>query len=226
MRTRIKICGMTRPQDVDAAVDAGADAVGFVFYPSSPRYVTPESAAALAARLPPFVTAVGLFVNTDAKTVRAIAARARLQLLQFHGDESADFCNDFDLPFIKAARVRPDLDLLKYAQQFNAARGILLDAFVEGYGGGGEVFDWALIPGEIAARVVLSGGLHAANVGAGIAALGRFGAPRAAPLGVDVSSGVEVAKGIKDGALIRAFVAAVRAADENLLAGASHHKGT
>ena len=217
---------MTRPQDVDAAVEAGADALGFVFYPPSPRYVTPEAAAALAARLPPFVAAVGLFVNADARTVRATAARARLQLLQFHGDESAEFCNGFDLPFIKAARVRPDLDLLKYARQFNAARGILLDAFVEGYGGGGEVFDWALIPGEIAARAVLSGGLHAANVAAGIAALRRLGAPRAAPLGVDVSSGVEVAKGIKDAALIRDFIAAVRAADENSQAGASHHKGT
>ena len=157
---------------------------------------------------------MGLFVNADAATVCATAARAKLQLLQFHGDEPAPFCAGFALPFIKAARVRPGLDLVEFGREFKAARGVLLDAFVEGYGGGGEVFDWALIPGEIAARAVLSGGLHAANVGAGIRALKALGAPDPAPLGVDVSSGVETAKGIKDAALIREFVAAVRAADD------------
>ncbi len=214
MRTRVKICGLTRPQDVEDAVEAGADAIGFVFYPKSPRYVTPDLAADLAARLPPFVTAVGLFVNAESATVNATAQRAGLQLLQFHGDEAPDYCAGFPLPFIKAARVRPGLDLLKFGAEFKAARGILLDAFVEGYGGGGEVFDWALIPKEIAARAVLSGGLHAANVAAGIRALRALAAPDSAPLGVDVSSGVETAKGIKDAALIRAFIAAVRAADQ------------
>ena len=213
MRTRIKICGLTRPQDVDAAVEAGADAVGFVFYPPSPRHVTAEVAAALAARLPPFVTAVGLFVNAAADEVNRIAAVAGIQLLQFHGDETPEYCRGFNLPHIRAARVRPGLDLLKFAAQHETARAILLDAFVEGYGGGGEVFDWSLIPREIAARAVLSGGLHAGNVAPGIRAMRALGAPRMAPLGVDVSSGVEAARGIKDAARIRAFVDAVRAAD-------------
>ncbi|MBL8385593.1 MAG: phosphoribosylanthranilate isomerase [Burkholderiales bacterium] len=213
MKTRVKICGLTRPEDVDAAVAAGADAVGFVFYPPSPRCVSPETAAALAARLPPFITAVGLFVNAERDAVARIAGIARLQLLQFHGDETPEFCAGFPLPYIKAARVRPGLDLLEFSRKFDRARGILLDAFVQGYGGGGEVFDWSLIPREIAGRVVLSGGLHAANVAAGIGALKALAAPEPAPLGVDVSSGVEVAKGVKDGALIRAFIAAVRAAD-------------
>lgn len=225
-RTRIKICGLTRPADVDAAVEAGADALGFVFYPPSPRYVTPAAAARLIARMPPFVTAVGLFVNAQAALVRDTAAQARLQLLQFHGDEDAAFCNSFALPFIKAARVRPDLDLLKYDDEFKAARAILLDAFVTGYGGGGEVFDWSLIPSRIAARAVLSGGLHAANVAAGITALRRLGASWQAPLGVDVSSGVEVARGIKDATLMHAFVAAVRAADQQLAAGDGASKET
>lgn len=214
MRTRVKICGLTRPEDIDAAVQAGADAIGFVFYPKSQRYVSPTLAASLAARLPPFVTAVGLFVNAEADLVNATTQQVGLQLLQFHGDEAADYCEGFSLPFIKAARVRPGLDLLKFGAEFKVARGILLDAFVEGYGGGGEVFDWALIPKEIAARAVLSGGLHAANVAAGIRSLRALAAPEPAPLGVDVSSGVEAAKGIKDAALIRAFMAAVRAADE------------
>lgn len=226
IRTRIKICGVTRPADVDAAVEAGADAIGLVFYPPSPRYVTPAAAARLIERMPPFVTAVGLFVNADAALVRDTAGEARLQLLQFHGDESAAFCSAFALPFIKAARVRPDLDLLKYGDDFKAARAILLDAFVTGYGGGGEVFDWSLIPAKIAARAVLSGGLHAANVAAGIVALRRLAATRHAPLGVDVSSGVEVAKGIKDATLIRAFVAAVRAADMQLAGGDGARKDT
>ena len=219
-RTRIKICGITREEDLQAAVAAGADAVGFVFYPQSQRCITPQRARALADLLPPFVSAVGLFVNATADVVRATAAAARLQLLQFHGEESPEYCAQFTLPYIKAARVVPGLDLLEYEAQFHTARGLLLDAYVEGYGGGGEVFDWSLIPKEIAARAVLSGGLHAGNVGAGIKAL--------RPLGVDVSSGVEQAKGIKDAALIRQFVAAVRAADRELAANSaadSHLQG-
>ena len=207
IRTRIKICGITREQDLQAAVEAGVDAIGFVFYPPSKRCISPQRARQLADLLPPFVSAVGLFVNADPAVVQATADTARLQLLQFHGEESPEYCARFTLPHIKAARINPGLDLIEYQARFSSARGLLLDAFVEGYGGGGEVFDWSLIPKEIAARAVLSGGLHAGNVGAGIQAL--------RPLGVDVSSGVEQAKGIKDATLIRSFVAAVRAADRD-----------
>jgi phosphoribosylanthranilate isomerase len=208
IRTRIKICGITREQDLEAAVEAGVDAIGFVFYPPSKRCITPERARQLADLLPPFVAATGLFVNLAPDLVQSTADTARLQLLQFHGEETPEYCARFTLPYIKAARVAPGLDLLEYAAKFSSARGLLLDAFVEGYGGGGEVFDWSLIPKKVAARAVLSGGLHAGNVGAGIRAL--------RPLGVDVSSGVEQAKGIKDAGLIRQFVAAVCAADAEL----------
>ncbi len=208
-RTRIKICGITREADLEAAVEAGVDAIGFVFYPPSQRCISPERARQLADLLPPFVTATGLFVNLAPDQVQATADTARLQLLQFHGEETPEYCAGFALPYMKAARVVPGLDLLEYAGKFSSARGLLLDAFVEGYGGG-EVFDWSLIPKKVAARAVLSGGLHAGNVGAGIKAL--------RPLGVDVSSGVEQAKGIKDAGLIRRFVAAVRAADAELAA--------
>ena len=210
-RTRIKICGITREADLAAAVEAGADAVGFVLYPQSGRYVTPERARQLCALVPPFVTVVGLFVNQDGARVREIARTAHLQLLQFHGDETPDYCTQFDLPYIKAARVTPSLDLLKFEQQYNTACGILLDAFVDGYGGGGEVFDWDLIQKQLTgpgARYVVSGGLRPSNTAAAIEAL--------RPFGVDVSSGVESAKGIKDAALIRQFIAAVRAADDNI----------
>jgi phosphoribosylanthranilate isomerase len=207
-RTRIKICGITREQDLEAAVEAGVDAIGFVFYPPSKRCISPERARQLADLLPPFVTATGLFVNEPRDVVQRTADVARLQLLQFHGEETPEFCELFTLPYIKAARVVPELDLVEYGSRFKTARGMLLDAFVEGYGGGGEVFDWSLIPEEVAARAVLSGGLRAENVGAGIRSL--------RPLGVDVSSGVEEGKGIKDAALIRQFVAAVRAADADL----------
>ena len=211
-RTRIKICGITREVDLAAAVEAGADAVGFVFYPNSPRYVTPARACALSAMLPPFVTATGLFVNEAADSVQKIADTAGLQLLQFHGDEPPDYCAQFALPYVKAARIAAGFDLLKFASEFHAARGILLDALVEGYGGGGEVFDWTLVSSlcdqNLLARAVLSGGLRPANAAAGIKAL--------RPFAVDVSSGVEIAKGIKDAALMRQFVAAVRAADAEL----------
>jgi phosphoribosylanthranilate isomerase len=210
IHTRIKICGLTREQDVEAAIEAGADAIGFVFYPPSQRCITAERARQLADLLPPFIPAVGLFVNLEPDAVRRTAETARLQLLQFHGEETPEYCAAFTLPYIKAARVVPGLDLLEYGRKFSSARGLLLDAFVEGYGGGGEVFDWSLIPKKVAARAVLSGGLHAGNVGAGIKAL--------RPLGVDVSSGVEQGKGIKDAALIRRFVAAVQAADRELAA--------
>ena len=208
MKTRIKICGLTREEDVDAAVAAGADAIGFVFYPPSPRYVTPERAAELARRIPPFVDVVGLFVNADPATVLANCASVPLNLLQFHGDEDAAYCRQFSRPYLRAARVRPGLDLVEFAGSFPEARGLLLDAFVEGYGGGGHVFDWTLIPPALPGHLILSGGLHADNVAAAI--------ERVRPDAVDVSSGVESGKGIKDHAKIAAFVAAVRKADDRL----------
>lgn len=208
MKTRIKICGLTREGDVDAAVAAGADAIGFVFYPHSPRYVTPQRAAELARRIPPFVDVVGLFVNADPEDVAATCAQVPLSLLQFHGDEAADYCRQFSRPYLRAARVRAGLDLVEFAGSFPDARGLLLDAFVEGYGGGGHVFDWTLIPPALPGFLVLSGGLTAENVGAAI--------DRVRPDAVDVSSGVESGKGIKDHEKIAAFVAAVRKADDRL----------
>ena len=206
MRTRIKICGLTREADVDAAVEAGADAIGFVLYPPSPRYVTPQRAAELARRIPPFVDVVGLFVNEAPEVVRAACDALPINLLQFHGDEDAAYCRQFARPWLRAARVRPELDLVEFARSFHEARGLLLDAFVEGYGGGGHVFDWTLIPPGLPGHLVLSGGLHADNVADAIR--------RVRPAAVDVSSGVEAGKGIKDHDKMRAFVAAVRAADE------------
>jgi phosphoribosylanthranilate isomerase len=205
---RIKICGLTREADVDAAVAAGADAIGFVFYPPSPRYVTAQRAAELAKRIPPFVDVVGLFVNESPQLVHAACAMVPINVLQFHGDEDAAYCRQFARPYLRAARVRPGLDLVEFARSFPDARGLLLDAFVEGYGGGGHVFDWTLIPPDLPGFLVLSGGLTAANVAEAI--------ERVHPVAVDVSSGVEMSKGIKDHSKIAAFVAAVRKADESI----------
>ncbi|MDQ8021049.1 MAG: phosphoribosylanthranilate isomerase [Moraxellaceae bacterium] len=205
MRTRIKICGLTRVEDVKAVVEAGADAIGFVFYPPSPRAVTIEQAAELCRHVPPFVSTVGLFVNEERQRIRAVLDAVPLSLLQFHGDETAADCEGFGRPYLKAARMRPGLDLVDYAAQFSAAAGLLLDAFAEGYGGSGRVFDWSLIPSALPLPIVLSGGLGPANVEEAVR--------RVRPFAVDVSSGVEAAKGIKDAALIRDFVAGVRHAD-------------
>ena len=204
MSTRIKICGFTRKEDLQAAIDAGVDAIGLVFYPPSPRFVDVSSAAELARLGPPFVTIVGLFVNADPATIRATLAAVPIHLLQFHGDEDEGFCRQFDRPYIKAARVRPDVDLVQYARSFSSAQAILLDAFVEGYGGGGKVFDWTLIPPDFAKPLILSGGLDAGNVVDAIA--------RVRPAAVDFSSGVEAARGIKNAEKIREFVSAVRSA--------------
>ena len=218
-RTRIKICGLTREQDVDAAVAAGADAIGFVMYPPSPRHVTLERAAELAHRLPPFVTPVLLFVNASATEIIAACARIPGALLQFHGDESPETCLQVGRPFLRAARIPLDdnpaagadrFDLIKYAHDYSAAQAILLDAHVEGYGGGGKTFNWSLLPQNVNAHLVLSGGLTPANVIDGILQV----RPRCKTLAVDVSSGVEVSKGIKSFEKIHQFVAAVRAADE------------
>jgi phosphoribosylanthranilate isomerase len=207
-RTRIKICGITREEDLAAAVAAGADALGFVFYPPSPRHVAPQRAAELLALVPAFVTRVGLFVNEQAETVRAVLAQAPLDLLQFHGDEDAAYCASFGKPWIKAARVKAGFDLLEYASAFAGAPGVcglLLDAHVEGYGGGGQTFDWSLIPRSLPLPVILSGGLHPGNVVEAVRAV--------RPWAVDVSSGVESARGIKDVQKINEFIAGVRDAD-------------
>lgn len=206
-RTRIKVCGLTREADVDAAVEAGADAIGLVLYARSPRFVTVARAAELARRLPPFVMPVVLLVNADA----ALAAQARealpQALLQFHGDETPADCEALaaGLPFLRAARMGPGFDLLNFAHSFASAQAILVDAHVEGYGGGGQVFDWSLLPPSLPRPLILSGGLHPGNVEEGIR--------RVRPWAVDVSSGVEASKGIKDAALLRQFCQAVRTAD-------------
>ena len=226
-RTRIKICGLTREADVDACMAAGVDAVGFVLYAPSPRAVSIERAAELAKRLPPFVTPVLLFVNPNASEVIAACEAVAGATLQFHGDESPAFCTDMrqrtGSPYLRAARIplgpeAQQFDLVKYAHNYSDAQAILLDAHVQGYGGGGQTFNWSLLPPNVNAHLVLSGGLDAANVTDGIAQL----RPRGLSLAVDVSSGVEVLsdtgapgttlKGIKDATRIQQFVAAVRAA--------------
>jgi phosphoribosylanthranilate isomerase len=204
-RTRIKICGLTREADVDAAVEAGADAIGFVLYPGSARHIELARAAVLARRLPPFVTPVGLFVNASDADIAAATAAIPSLLLQFHGDETPRDCARPGRPYLRAARMAAGFDLLDFTSRFAQAQAILLDAHVEGYGGGGKVFDWSLIPSDVPLPVVLSGGLHAGNVIQGIQTV--------RPWAVDVSSGVESAKGIKDVVAIRRFCDAVREAD-------------
>lgn len=220
-RTRIKICGLMREQDVDAAVAAGVDAVGFVLYQKSPRYVSPQRAAELARRLPPFVTPVLLFVNESASNILAASSSMAAATIQFHGDETPKQCllatRDGARPFVRAARIplgtgARRFDLVKFASDYSKAQAILLDAQVDGYGGGGQTFNWSVLPANVDAHLVLSGGLNAANVIEGILKL----RPRCKTLAVDVSSGVEVPdhKGIKDTEKIKQFVAAVRAADQ------------
>jgi phosphoribosylanthranilate isomerase len=210
-RTRIKICGLTREADVDAAVQAGADALGFVLYPKSARCVSLARAAELAQRLPPFVTPVVLFVNPEPAEVDAAIAAIPTLLLQFHGDEAPDVCRRPARPYLRAARVTQNFDLPAFAAQYSHAQAILLDAHVQGYGGGGQMFDWSLIRTTISMPLVLSGGLNADNVLRGIQQL--------RPWGVDVSSGVEAStKGLKDADAIRRFCDAVREADARIAA--------
>ncbi len=205
MRTRIKICGITRTEDARAAADAGADAIGLVFYPPSPRYLGIERARELRVSLPPFVAAVALFVNPDAETVLDVVRHVKPDLLQFHGEETPEFCASFGLPYLKACRVRPGVDLIKYLAPYRGAAGWLADAYVAEYGGAGASFDWSLIPEVRPRPLVLSGGLSVANVGDAIR--------RVRPWAVDVSSGVEAEKGVKDAAKIVAFVTEVKNAD-------------
>ncbi|MCC8405685.1 phosphoribosylanthranilate isomerase [Paraburkholderia sp. MMS20-SJTN17] len=213
-RTRIKLCGLSKPADVDHAISLGADAIGLVFYPPSPRSVNVAQAVELVHGVPPFVSVVGLFVNATPDWVREVASNVNLTLLQFHGDETPQQCETLagvaGLPWLRALRVAADTqpaDLVKSAFNYSAASGLLFDTHVEGYGGGGRVFDWSLIPAELAHRAVLSGGLNAQNVSDAI--------HRVRPYAVDVSSGIEVpgARGVKDHARMAAFVRAVRAAD-------------
>jgi phosphoribosylanthranilate isomerase len=207
-RTRIKICGLTRETDVDDAIDAGADALGFVLYAKSPRHVSLARAAALVQRLPPFVTPVLLLVNASPHELRCATEAIPQALLQFHGDETPEQCHAAARPYLRAARMAPGLDLLDFAARFSSAQALLLDTFVSGYGGSGEVFDWSQIPPSVPLPVVLSGGLNPANVTDGVLSV--------RPWAVDVSSGVEISKGIKSGPLMRRFCKAVRDADERL----------
>ena len=218
-RTRIKICGLTREQDVDAVIEAGADAVGFVLYEKSPRYVTPQRAAELTRRLPAFMTPVLLVVNASLEQIQTAITLIPSATLQFHGDETPQECQlaAGTRPYLRAARIPMGeagrgFDLVKYAQDYSAAQAILLDAHVEGFGGGGKTFEWSHLPPSVNAHLVLSGGLTPANVADGIRQL----RPRCKSLAVDVSSGVEAAKGIKDTGKIHQFVAAVRATDISL----------
>jgi phosphoribosylanthranilate isomerase len=201
--TRIKICGITRVEDALAAAYSGADALGLVFYDKSPRFLTPKQAAQLAAAIPPFVTLVGLFVNSSAEAVEEILRQVPLDVLQFHGEEEPKFCSQFNRPYLKAVRVKYGVDLVQYAARYKDAQGLLLDAFIEGtHGGTGVSFDWTLIPHNLPLPVVLSGGLHVNNVADAI--------KQVRPWAVDVSSGVEAVKGIKDAVKIAAFINEVK----------------
>jgi phosphoribosylanthranilate isomerase len=204
-RVRIKICGITRVEDALNAVYLGADALGLVFYPQSPRAVSVMQAQAIVAALPPFVSVVGLFVNATAAEVAAIQAQVRLDVLQFHGDECAEYCAAFHVPYLKALRMQAQTDLIALAHTYASASALLLDTYVAGVQGGtGAVFDWAWIPRQVPKPLIIAGGLNPANVAHAIALLH--------PWGVDVSGGVEAAKGIKDAAKMAAFMAACDAA--------------
>lgn len=205
MRTRVKICGITRLEDAHAAVSAGADAIGLVFWPSSPRFVTVEQARALAAAAPPFVAVVGLFVDPPPAAVHDVLKRVNLALLQFHGSESPEQCRSYGRPYIKAISMRDDVNLQAEEKRYAAAAGLLLDAFAgELVGGSGRAFDWSRIPSGRTKPIVLAGGLTPENVGEAIR--------RVRPEAVDVSSGVEASKGVKDPKKIAAFMQAVREA--------------
>ncbi len=219
-RTRIKMCGFTREADVLAATAAGADAIGFVLSPPSPRQVSIERAAELARLLPAFATPVLLFVNESAERIQAACAAVPGAVLQFHGDETPEFCQAMTQAtgraHLKAARIplseAADFDLIKFAHLHSQAQALLLDAHVDGYGGGGKTFNWSLLPTNVKAHLVLSGGLTPANVADGIRTLRTHGLS----LAVDVSSGIETGKGLKDAEKIQQFVTAVRAADADL----------
>ena len=203
MSTRVKICGITRIEDALTAVRLGTNAIGFIFWDKSTRYIDPKEARKIVMALPPFVTVVGVYVNPSSEWVEETCSIAGLNLLQFHGDELPEFCSQFPLPYIKAVRIRSGIDLLQYAAQYSSSNGLLLDSYVEGVPGGtGRTFEWSLIPENLSLPLIVSGGLHAKNVCEAIR--------EAKPWAVDVSSGVEVTKGIKDADKIAAFMTGVR----------------
>lgn len=203
MSVRVKVCGITRYEDATTAIQCGVDAIGFVFWPHSVRYIDPDSARRIAAHIPPFVCTVGVYVDPDAAWVEETTRVAKLNLLQFHGDETPEFCNQFSQPYIKAIRVKQDMDLLQYAERYNTARGLLLDTYAADMPGGtGHAFDWHLIPQHLPLPLILSGGLNPHNVAMAI--------KQTQPWAVDVSSGVEASKGIKDEEKIFAFMQGVR----------------
>jgi phosphoribosylanthranilate isomerase len=205
-RTRIKICGITRSEDARTVVDSGADAIGLVFYPRSPRAISVAQAADIAAAVAPFVTLVGLFVNADADSIREVLQQVPLGLLQFHGDETEQQCQQFDRPYIKAIRMRPQVNRDTLSSDYPSAQALLLDAYTPGaYGGTGEQFSWQRIPTDLQRPIILAGGLNAANVASAIS--------QVHPYAVDVSGGVEADKGIKDAAQVHAFVHAAQQAD-------------
>lgn len=202
MRTRVKICGITRPEDGQAAARHGADAIGLVFYPQSPRVVTLEQARAIVASLPPFVSTVALFVDADMEVMRRVVDAVAVDLIQFHGKEPPEVCEAVGKPYIKAVPMREETDLHRIAERYAGARGLLLDTYQPGLAGGsGAVFDWSRIPADVGRPVILAGGLDPDNVAEAVR--------RVRPYGVDVSSGVEQAKGIKDESRIEAFIRGV-----------------
>ena len=203
MSVRVKVCGITRCEDAKVAVQLGVDAIGFVFWPQSARYINPDMARQIAVNIPPFVCTVGVYVDPDAAWVEETIKVAQLNLLQFHGDESPEFCNQFSQPYIKAIRVKQDTDLLQYTERYSTAKGLLLDTYAANMPGGtGHVFDWHLIPQHLPLPLILSGGLNPDNVAMAIR--------QTQPWAVDVSSGVEAAKGIKDEKKIFAFMQGVK----------------
>ena len=206
MRTRVKICGITRTEDARSAIEYGADAIGLVFFEGSPRHVTLEQAGRITAAVAPFVTVVGLFVNASPSGVRHVLKHVPLALLQFHGHESNDDCNGYGLPFIKSVAMKPDTDLREQIRAYPDAGGILLDAWQpQSHGGGGQAFDWMQVPHDLEAPVILAGGLTSVNIATAIR--------QVRPYAVDVSSGVESGKGIKSAGLISAFMKGVRDCD-------------
>ncbi|MEM8594202.1 MAG: phosphoribosylanthranilate isomerase [Pseudomonadota bacterium] len=205
-RTRVKICGLTTLDDAQVAVRCGADALGFVFYDQSPRYVTPEAAQSIMSQLPMFVQHVGLFVNASADAVQSIVDQTAISLLQFHGDETPDYCDQFNRPYIKAIRVKEDTDVVYEMSRFSNACGFLLDAYVaDKFGGTGQSFNWSLIPSDVAPTIALAGGLTPSNIGHAI--------EKVRPYAVDVSGGVEQRKGLKSHQKIIDFMTHVRRVD-------------
>lgn len=202
MRTRIKICGITRVEDAISATEQGVDAIGLVFYPDSPRSVSITQAKAIADALPPFVSIVALFVNPTSAEVKQVLKSVRIDLLQFHGDEDEMACAQYGLPYLKAIRVKSDTNLIQYAHDFASAKALLLDTYSDSaFGGTGETFDWKVIPKKLPKPIILAGGLNFGNV--------RQAIEQVEPYAVDVSGGVEQSKGIKDPVKIAKFVSAV-----------------